>query len=216
MNRLIFFAAALSLFAIANTQSVSDIDNNSEESTTYETLEDPTTDEVSDDPNTTTDTTYNSTDYPTEDLTKSDSTNLDLTNNQSIEAREDEMATEMADMITYMTKSMADRSKITENLKSMSNKSNIDEASMKNLVNHLVSFKEDDSAMEDQIKRVKEYRQQFKAAILKHLRNMPLNTEDAKKMEKELRNQMNQRLPNIPTSENIMDIPASMQNMLPN
>lgn len=215
MNRLIFFAAALSLvFAVTNTQSVSDIDNNSgilEESTTYEMSEDPTTYEMSEGSNTAVDTIYNPTDYTTEDLTK-----LDLTNNESIAAREDEMATEMADMITYMTKSMADRSKITENLKSMSNKANIDEASMKNLVNHLVSFKEDDSAMEDQIKRVKEYRQQFKSAILKYLRNMPLNTEDAKKMEKELRHQMKQRLPNIPTSENLMDISASMQNILPN
>ncbi|CAI6350678.1 unnamed protein product [Macrosiphum euphorbiae] len=203
MNRLIFFAVTLSLvFTIANTRSVSDIDNNpeiSEESTPNEMLEDPTTE-----------TTYNSTDV------SEDSTKLDFTNNESTEALEYEMATEMADMITYMTKSMADRSKITENLKSMSNKSNIDEASMKNLVNHLVSFKEDDSAMEDQIKRVKEYRQQFKSAILKYLKNLPLNTEDAQKMEKELRNQMNQRLPNIPTSEDIMDIPASMQNILPN
>ncbi|NP_001233038.1 uncharacterized protein LOC100573843 precursor [Acyrthosiphon pisum] len=214
MNRLIFFTATLSLvFTIANTRSVSDIDNNpeiSEESTTNEMLEDPTTYEMSEDPNTVTDTTYNSTDV------SEDSTKLDLTNNESTEALEYEMATEMADMITYMTKSMADRSKITENLKSMSNQSNIDEASMKNLVNHLVSFKEDDSAMEDQIKRVKEYRQQFKSAILKYLKNLPLNTEDAQKMEKELRNQMNQRLPNIPTSEDIMDIPASMQNILPN
>lgn len=203
MNRLIFFAVTLSLvFTIANTRSVSDIDNNpeiSEESTPNEMLEDPTTE-----------TTYNSTDV------SEDSTKLDFNNNESTEALEYEMATEMADMITYMTKSMADRSKITENLKSMSNKSNIDEASMKNLVNHLVSFKEDDSAMEDQIKRVKEYRQQFKSAILKYLKNLPLNTEDAQKMEKELRNQMNQRLPNIPTSEDIMDIPASMQNILPN
>jgi len=203
MNRLIFFAVTLSLvFTIANTRSVSDIDNNpeiSEDSTPNEMLEDPTTE-----------TTYNSTDV------SEDSTKLDLTNNESTEALEYEMATEMADMITYMTKSMADRSKITENLKSMSNKSNIDEASMKNLVNHLVSFKEDDSAMEDQIKRVKEYRQQFKSEILKYLKNLPLNTEDAQKMEKELRNQMNQRLPNIPTSEDIMDIPASMQNILPN
>lgn len=215
MNRLIFFVAALSLvFTVSNAQSVSDIDNNSgisEESTTYEISEDPTTYEMSEGSNTAVDTIYNPTDYNTEDLTK-----LDLTNNESIAAREDEMATEMADMITYMTKSMADRSKITENLKSMSNKANIDEASMKNLVNHLVSFKEDDSAMEDQIKRVKEYRQQFKTAILKYLRNMPLNTEDAKKMEKELRYQMKQRLPNIPTSENLMDISASMQNILPN
>jgi len=183
---------------------VSDIDNNpeiSEESTTNEMLEDP---------NTATDTIYKSTDV------SEDSTKLDLTNNESTEALEYEMATEMADMITYMTKSMTDRSKITENLKSMSNKSNIDEASMKNLVNHLVSFKEDDSAMENQIKRVKEYRQQFKSGILTFLKNLPLNTEDAQKMEKELRNQMNQRLPNIPTSEDIMDIPASMQTILPN
>jgi len=182
----------------------------SEESTTNEMLEDPTTYEMSEAPNTATDTTYNSADV------SEDSTKLDLTNNESTEALEYEMATEMADMITYMTKSMADRSKITENLKSMSKQSNIDEGSMKNLVNHLVSFKEDDSAMDDQIKRVKEYRQQFKSEILKYLKNLPLNAEDAQKMEKELRNQMNKRLPNIPTSENIMDMPASMQNILPN
>jgi len=158
---------------------------------------------MSEDPSTIADTI-------TEDLTK-----LDLTNKESFEAREDEMATEMAYMITFITKSFADISKITENMKSMSNKSNIDEDSMKNLVDHLVSFKEDDITMKDQIKRVMQYRQQFKAAILKYLKNMPINTEDAKIMEKELRNQIKQRLPNIPISENIMDIPESMQNMLP-
>ncbi|XP_015367067.1 PREDICTED: uncharacterized protein LOC107163936 [Diuraphis noxia] len=185
MNRLTFFAVALSLvFTIANAQSELDTD-------------------ISEEPTTVTDNIN-------ENLTK-----LDLTNKE-FEAREDEMATEMAYMITFITKSLADISKITENMKSMSNKSNIDEASMKNLVNHLVSFKEDDNTMEDQIKRVLEYRQQFKSAILKYLKNMPIDTEDAKLMEKELRNQMKKRLPNIPISENIMDLPASMQNMLPN
>ncbi|XP_022172257.1 uncharacterized protein LOC111035063 [Myzus persicae] len=197
MNRLIFFTVALSLvFTTANTQSESDNEVDTE---------------ISEEPTTDADTTNNSTYYTTEDLPS-----LDLTNSESFEAREDEMATEMAFMITFITKAFADMSRIAENMKSMSNKSNIDEASMKNLVNHLVSFKEDDSTMDEQIKRVMEYRQQFKSAILKHLKNMPINIEDAKKMEKELRNQMNQRLPSIPTSENIMDLPASMQNILPN
>jgi len=194
MNRLTFFAVALSLvFTIANAQSTSDTEI-SEEPTTYEMTEEPTT----------------VTDTINENLSK-----LEMTDKE-FEAREDEMATEMAYMITFITKSFADISKITENMKSMSNKSNIDEAAMKNLVNHLVSFKEDDSTMEDQIKRVLEYRQQIKSAIIKYLKKMPINTENAKLMEKELRKQIKQRLPNIPISEDIMDLPASMKNMLPN
>lgn len=195
MNRLTFFAVALSLvFTIANAQSASET----------EISEEPTTDEMTEESTTVTDTIN-------ENLTKLE----DLTDKE-FEAREDEMATEMAYMITFITKSFADISKITENMKSMSNKSNIDEASMKNLVDHLVSFKEDDSTMEDQIKRVLEYRQQVKSAILRYLKKMPINTENAKIMEKELRKQIKQRLPNIPISEDIMDLPARMKNMLPN
>lgn len=191
MNRLIFFTAALSLvFTIVNTQSVSDSDAESE------ILEESTTE--------------NPTEY-IEDLSK-----MDLTNNdsESVKSREDEMANEIAYMITFITKSFADMSKITEDMKGLSNKTNIDEASMKNLVDNLINYVEDTEIMKQQINRVVEVRDQFQGAILKNLNLLAVNTEEAEKMEKELRKQMKIRLPNIPTSQN-MELP-SMQNILQN
>lgn len=191
MNRLIFFTAALSLvFTIVNTQSVSDSDAESE------ILEESTTE--------------NPTEY-IEDLSK-----MDLTSNdsESVKSREDEMANEIAYMITFITKSFADMSKITEDMKSLSNKTNYDEASMKNLVDNLINYVEDTEIMKQQINRVVEVRDQFQGAILKNLNLLAVNTEEAEKMEKELRKQMKIRLPNIPTSQN-MELP-SMQNILQN
>ncbi|XP_026807022.1 uncharacterized protein LOC113549759 [Rhopalosiphum maidis] len=193
MNRLIFFAAALSLvFTVANTQSVSDSDVDSD------IIEESTTE--------------NPTEY-IEDLTK-----IDLTNNdsESVKSREDEMANELAYMITFITKSFADMSKITEDMKGLSNKTNIDEASMKNLVNNLINYVEDTEIMKQQINSVVEYRDQFQDTILKNLNSLPVSTEEAKQMENELRKQMKIRLPNIPTSQNIMDLPASMPNIFQN
>ncbi|XP_060842774.1 uncharacterized protein LOC132923009 [Rhopalosiphum padi] len=193
MNRLIFFAAALSLvFTVANTQSVSDSDVDSD------ILEESTTE--------------NPTEY-IEDLAK-----IDLTNNdsESVKSREDEMANELAYMITFITKSFADMSKITEDMKGLSSKTNIDEASMKNLVDNLINYVEDTEIMKQQINSVVEYRDQFQDAILKNLNSLPVSTEEAKQMENELRKQMKIRLPNIPTSQNIMDLPASMPNIFQN
>lgn len=191
MNRLIFFAAALSLvFTIVNTQSVSDSDVDSE------ILEESITE--------------NPTEY-IEDLSK-----IDLTNNdsESVKSREDEMANEIAYMITFITKSFADMSKITEDMKGLSNKTNIDEDSMKNLVDNLINYVEDTEIMKQQINRVVEVRDQFQGAILKNLNLLAVNTEEAEKMEKELRKQIKIRLPNIPTPQN-MELP-SMQNILQN
>jgi len=191
MNRLIFFAASLSLvFTIVNTQSVSDSDADSE------ILEESTTEN------------------PTEYI--EDSSKIDLTSNdsESVKSREDEMANEIAYMITFITKSFADMSKITEDMKGLSSKTNIDEASMKNLVDNLINYVEDTEIMRQQINRVVEVRDQFQGAIVKNLNLLAVNTEEAEKMEKELRKQMKIRLPNIPTSQN-MELP-SMQNILQN
>lgn len=191
MNRLIFFAAALSLvFTIVNTESVSDSNADSE------ILEESTNE--------------NPTEY-IEDLSK-----IDLTSNdsESVKSREDEMANEIAYMITFITKSFADMSKITEDMKGLSNKTNIDETSMKNLVDNLINYVEDTEIMKQQINRVVEMRDQFQGTILKDLNSMSVNMEEAEKMENELRKQMKIRLPNIPISQN-MELP-SMQNILQN
>ncbi|XP_025202471.1 uncharacterized protein LOC112599675 [Melanaphis sacchari] len=192
MNRLIFFTAALSLvFTITNTQSVSDSDVDSE------TLDESTTE------------------IPTEyveDLTNMDSTN---NNNESDKAQEDEIANELAYMITFITKSFTDMSIITENMKSLSNKSNINEASMKNLADNLMNYADDTNIMKQQINRVMEYRRQFQDSILKQMNLLPFSAEEAKAIENELRKQMKIRLPNIPSSQNIMDLP-SMQNFFQN
>jgi len=191
MNRLIFFTVALSLvFTIVNTQRVSNSDADSE------ILEESTTE--------------NPTEY-IEDLSK-----IDLTSNdsESVKSREDEMANEIAYMITFITKSFADMSKITEDMKSLSNKTNINEASMKNLVDNLINYVEDTEIMKQQINRVVEVRDQFQGTIINNLTKLSINTEEAEKMEKELRKQMKIRLPNIPISQN-MELP-SMQNILQN
>ncbi|XP_027836370.1 uncharacterized protein LOC114119100 [Aphis gossypii] len=191
MNRLIFFAAALSLvFTIVNTQSVSDSDADSE------ILEESTTE--------------NPTEY-IEDFSK-----MDLTSNdsESVKSREDEMANEIAYMITFITKSFGDMSKIIEDMKSLSSSTNIDEASIKNFVDNLINYVEDTEIMKQQINRVVEVRDQFQGAIVKNMNLLAVNAEEAEKMEKELRKQMKLRLPNIPTPQN-MELP-SMQNFLQN
>ncbi|KAE9527358.1 hypothetical protein AGLY_013056 [Aphis glycines] len=185
MNRLIFFAAALSLvFTIVNTQSVSDSDADSE------ILEESTTE--------------NPTEY-FEDL---------INDSESVKSREDEMANEIAYMITFITKSFADMSKIIEDMKSLSSNTNIDEASIKNFVDNLINYVEDTEIMKQQINRVVEVRGQFQGAIVKNMNLLAVNAEEAEKMEKELRKQMKIRLSNIPTSQN-MELP-SMQNFLQN
>ncbi|CAH1725581.1 unnamed protein product [Aphis gossypii] len=183
MNRLIFFAAALSLvFTIVNTQSVSDSDADSE------ILEESTTE--------------NPTEY-IEDFSK-----MDLTSNdsESVKSREDEMANEIAYMITFITKSFGDMSKIIEDMKSLSSSTNIDEASIKNFVDNLINYVEDTEIMKQQINRVVEVRDQFQGAIVKNMNLLAVNAEEAEKMEKELRKQMKLRLPNIPTPQN-MELP---------
>jgi len=190
MNRLIFLTAALSLvFTIVNTQSVSE---NSDVGS--ENVEDSTIN--------TEDIEYEPTSY--------------LADNVNINSQ-DEIANGLSEMMALVKKYFTDMTAITEDMKALSNMTNIDEASLKNFVDSLINYVEDKEMVKQKINHVMEQGDQYQYTILKNLESLQINTEDAKKIEDELRKQINLRLPNIPTSQNIMGMGRpSMQNILKN
>lgn len=211
MNRLIFIAATLSLvLTIANAQPVSDSDVD------LENVEDSDIDsEIVEDSDDSSDSLVSTAINTTNNITKkmkSSIASMTSPDNYDMEAlQEDEIATELANLIT---KTFSDISKISENMKDF-NSTDITEASINKLVDTLVTYVEDTNVRNQEIDKMLKMGKQMQDATLTQLNSMAITPEDAAKMENELRKQMKLRLPNIQDSQKFMDFPR-MRNMLQN
>lgn len=209
MNRLFFFVVALSfVITVAIAQSDEDSTNASSENV----IDSDDVDSVVD---TATDTFDSAIDTADEAIDSAIDTAVDTTadiENQA-QAQEEQLNEAISDMMTYFSKSSGDMSSILEDIKNVS-EDNSDIAST-NLVENLMSYAEDTKLMTQQIQKVMGIRARFQALILEQLYSLPISTEDAKKLENELREQIMLRADRIPNMQNMMDYPQRPPRFIP-
>lgn len=132
------------------------------------------------------------------------------TESELAKAQEEELTEAIGDMISYFSKSITDMSNISEDIKNIGE--NTSENVRNNLVDNLLSYVEDSESMKQQISRVMALRNQFQDSILKQLYLLPISTEDAQKMENDLREQIKLRSDSLPEQvQNLMDLPQFPQ-----
>lgn len=132
------------------------------------------------------------------------------TESELAKAQEEELTEAIGDMVSYFSKSITDMSNISEDIKNVGE--NTSETVRNNLVDNLLSYVEDSDMMKQQISRVMTLRNQFQDSILRQLYSLPISTEDAKKMENDLREQIKLRSDNLPEEvQNLIDLPQFPQ-----
>lgn len=132
--------------------------------------------------------------------------------------QEERLTEAIGDLITYFTNAITDMSNLLEDIKNIGSSNS--ETARSNLVDHLMSYVEDTGMMRQQIGRVMQLRAQFQNSILDLLYSMPINAEDAKKIESDLREQIKLRADRIPGMKKMMQIHHHMRqgvsNFVPN
>lgn len=197
MNRLIVFVIALSfVFSAVVQQSLAD--DTSDEDASSETVTE--TDDTSD---------------SSENSAVSTGEAISSTANDVAKAQEEQLTEAMGDMTEYFSKSITDMSNILEDIKNVGEDNS--ETVRNNLVDNLMSYVDDTDMMKQLIGRVLALRSQFQESLLKQLYSLPINAEDAEKLENDLREQIKLRGDRIPDIQNIMDFSqyAQMPQQIP-
>lgn len=147
------------------------------------------------------------------DATANSAEGIYSTANEMTKAQEEALTEALGDMITYFTKSITDMSNIYEDIKTIS-VDNTDSV-RENLVDNLMSYVEDTEIMKERIANVMALRDQFQDSILKQLYSIPINEEDARKLENDIREQIKLRGNQLPNIQNIMNFPQRVSKFIP-
>lgn len=201
MNQLLFFVVALSfVFTVAIAQSEEDSANIS-----FENVVDSEIDSGIDMGTNTADAAIDT----AIDTAAETADNL----KEKATVQEDQLNKAINDMMTYFSKSNKDMSNMLAAIENANN--NDSDIIRKNLVDNLMNYAEDTEIMMQQIHKVMNIRAQFQDSILKQLYSLPISSEDAEKLENNLREQMKLRANKIPNMQNMMDYPQQVSKFIP-